>query len=276
LRGQLLEILHGAYSLFSWNREMGVDYLDISDESIRTVRGWVYKSSERADNNPDRKITPEKHDTRQPSSEIKRAQVRRPEIRVADNNNRPEAPQKFSRRALPNAEVPPQVDGATESADEFICCKGDLNSQLFFFSEALDYSTPAGELFLKILKAINLDRERIALATFDPLDYTQGLPKIRQKVTQLSEQAEELINGARIRTKGRYPQVICTFGDAALKIFMGSRYLLTDARGIFHNYNGIELMPTYHPAQILKDQALKRLVWEDMKQIMAKQGFQKK
>ncbi|MBF0468467.1 MAG: hypothetical protein HQK61_06235 [Desulfamplus sp.] len=55
-----------------------------------------------------------------------------------------------------------------------------------------------------------------------------------------------------------------------MKILMGREYMLTTARGIFYNYNGIALMPTYHPAQILEDNSLKRFVWEDMKQIMAR------
>lgn len=218
---------------------MGVEHLDISEESIRTVMGWIDKGSERTGTQPDRRA----------------------------------APQKFSRRVLPTVEVPPQVDGETQSAEELILCKGDPDAQLCFFSETLDYFSPAGELFLKILKAMNLDRESISLCTFAPLDYTQGLPRIRERVARIGAQAEEFISGSRRGRDGRYPRIICTFGDSALKILMGSRYLLTDARGRFYNYNGIELMPTYHPAQILADQSLKRVVWEDIKKIMATAGL---
>jgi len=281
LIGQFLEILHGASGLFSWHREMGVEHLDISEESIRTVMGWADKGSERTETHPDRRAAPQKYGKKPPSPEIGGVQLLQPEIGIVHvpgsetrvSDDRSVAPQKFSRSALPTVEVPPLVDGATQSSEEPILCKGDPDAQLCFFSEALDYFSPAGELFLKILKAMNLDRESISLCTFAPLDYTQGLPSIRERVARIGEQAEEFISGSRRRTDGRYPRIICTFGDSALKILMGSRYLLTDARGRFHNYNGVELMPTYHPAQILADQNLKRVVWEDIKQIMATAGL---
>jgi uracil-DNA glycosylase len=48
---------------------------------------------------------------------------------------------------------------------------------------------------------------------------------------------------------------------------------ITSLRGRFHSYQGILLMPTYHPAFLLRNPNSKRDVWEDMKKI--KQEYEK-
>ncbi|MBF0241340.1 MAG: hypothetical protein HQK64_02540 [Desulfamplus sp.] len=158
-----------------------------------------------------------------------------------------------------------KVDEITFSS---IKCEGDLNSQLFFFSESFSYTEPIGELFINILKAMNHKKESICLCTFPPLDYRLSIPVLRQQVNFTRKQVEDCIDEIKAKTNGFYPQIICTLGDSALKIMMGREYMLSSSRGRFHNYNGTRLMPTYHPANIIDDKNLKRLVWEDMKQVM--------
>jgi DNA polymerase len=42
---------------------------------------------------------------------------------------------------------------------------------------------------------------------------------------------------------------------------------MADARGTLHNYHGKKLLITYHPAALLRNPNLKKLVWEDVKQL---------
>lgn len=233
MKSEFIQIVNQAINLFGWNRDAGVEYVDISEESIRIIREWRGKGS---------------------------AGVVAQRGAASDN---------ISNRGAVTAGVLPSVDGEIQSEEHTVICEGDLNAQIFFLSEALYYGSPQGQLFLNILKAMNLTRETVCLCTFNPIDYTKGLHMVRRQVDQIRSQAEESIHDARTRTGGRYPKVICLFGDAALKILMGREYMLTAERGKFHNYNGIHVMPTWHPAQILADSSLKRWVWEDMKQIMA-------
>jgi len=44
-------------------------------------------------------------------------------------------------------------------------------------------------------------------------------------------------------------------------------------RGRFHQYHDIQLMPTYHPAYLLRSPAAKKLVWQDMQVIMEEMGL---
>jgi DNA polymerase len=53
----------------------------------------------------------------------------------------------------------------------------------------------------------------------------------------------------------------------------GSRDPLADIRGKFFKFQGISVMPTFHPAELLKDPGLKRPVWEDMQQVMQINGI---
>lgn len=64
------------------------------------------------------------------------------------------------------------------------------------------------------------------------------------------------------------PRVIVALGKFAAQTLLESGTPISRLRGRFHDFHGIPLMPTFHPAALLRDQSLKRDVWEDMKQVM--------
>ncbi len=68
------------------------------------------------------------------------------------------------------------------------------------------------------------------------------------------------------------PKVIVALGATAVEGLLGKTIGITKLRGQWRTYRGIPLMPTYHPAFLLRNQALieKRRVWEDMLQVMEK------
>jgi DNA polymerase len=74
------------------------------------------------------------------------------------------------------------------------------------------------------------------------------------------------------------PEVICTLGRVAGKVLMGEDFKITQRRGAWHSYEGVPLMPTFHPAYILRNpgrqRELKRQVWEDVKEIMKRLGLE--
>ena len=66
------------------------------------------------------------------------------------------------------------------------------------------------------------------------------------------------------------PQIIVTLGAVSAKVLLGSWNLyITRERGKWHQFGNRMLMPTFHPAALLRDPAKKRPVWEDIKQVMA-------
>ena len=70
------------------------------------------------------------------------------------------------------------------------------------------------------------------------------------------------------------PEVICTLGLVALRGLLGKPLTMKSDRGTWHTYEGIPLMPTYHPAYLLRNASAKRQVWDDIKKVMARLGLE--
>lgn len=64
------------------------------------------------------------------------------------------------------------------------------------------------------------------------------------------------------------PRVICALGTFAAHTLLKTDVPITVLRGKFHAYHGIQLMPTYHPAYLLRNPGAKKQVWEDVQKIM--------
>jgi uracil-DNA glycosylase family 4 len=124
----------------------------------------------------------------------------------------------------------------------------------------------AGQLLTDIIKAMKLTREQVYIANVikcrppenrnpeqDELDACR--PFIRQQV--------ELIQ----------PKVIVALGKFGLQSLTEKSYSITAVRGQWLDYRGIKLMPTYHPAYLLRTPAAKKDVWNDMKKVMAELGI---
>lgn len=63
------------------------------------------------------------------------------------------------------------------------------------------------------------------------------------------------------------PKIICTLGKHAYNTLLGVDEKITKIRGILTSYNGIKLLPTYHPAFLLRNQNRINEVWEDMERL---------
>ena len=64
------------------------------------------------------------------------------------------------------------------------------------------------------------------------------------------------------------PEIICALGTFAAKTLLNTDVPISVLRGRFHSYEGIKLMPTYHPAYLLRNPSAKKQVWEDVQMIM--------
>src|SRR6185436_10995876 len=64
------------------------------------------------------------------------------------------------------------------------------------------------------------------------------------------------------------PEIIVELGKFAVQTLLQSKVPITKVRGNWHSYHGIKLMPTFHPAYLLRNPADKKLVWEDIKKVI--------
>ena len=127
----------------------------------------------------------------------------------------------------------------------------------------------AGQLLTKIIKAMNFAREDVYIANIlkcrpdtAPGAFGNRAPTPMEMQTcrpYLVEQIEII-----------QPKVLVALGAVAVEGLLGMRGTMRELRGRWHAYNGIPLMITYHPAYLLRNQALleKRKVWEDMLRVL--------
>jgi DNA polymerase len=152
---------------------------------------------------------------------------------------------------------------------------GSPNADLMFIGEAPGrdedergepFVGRAGQLLTDIIKAMKLTRDDVYIANVvkcrppenrnpEPDELDACRPFIRRQV--------ELIQ----------PKVIVTLGRFGLQSLTEKGYGISAVRGQWLDYNGIKLMPTYHPAYLLRNPAAKKDVWADMKKVMAELGI---
>ncbi len=118
----------------------------------------------------------------------------------------------------------------------------------------------AGQLLTKIIQAISLSREVVYITNIikcrPPGNRNPEPDEIGACESFLIKQLEVI-----------RPKMICALGTFAAQTLLKTEEKISLLRGRFHRYQGILLMPTYHPAFLLRNPGHKREVWEDMKKI---------
>jgi uracil-DNA glycosylase len=69
------------------------------------------------------------------------------------------------------------------------------------------------------------------------------------------------------------PEVVVALGKFAAQTLLRTKMPITQLRGRWFDYHGIKLMPTFHPAYLLRNPAEKRVVWQDIQQVMSVLGL---
>jgi DNA polymerase len=63
------------------------------------------------------------------------------------------------------------------------------------------------------------------------------------------------------------PEVIVVLGNTAMRNLLDIKQGITRVRGQFQDYRGVKVMPTFHPAYLLRDPSKKKETWEDLKKV---------
>jgi DNA polymerase len=160
---------------------------------------------------------------------------------------------------------------------------GNINAELMFIGEAPGadedaqgepFVGKAGQLLTKIIQTTGLQRGDVYIANILKCrPDTPGQSAGNRKPTP--EEMTTCIPYLHEQIDLIQPKVIVALGATAVEGLLGKTLGITKLRGNWQTYRGIPLMPTYHPAFLLRNQALseKRRVWEDMLQAMEKLGM---
>jgi len=154
--------------------------------------------------------------------------------------------------------------------------EGNLEANLMFIGEAPGYDEDiqgrpfvgkAGQLLTRIIEAMGLKREEVyignCLKCRPPNNRNPFPDEIALCKPYLLQQVERI-----------QPKVICALGKFAAQTLLDTDTPISKLRGNFHDFHGVKLMPTFHPAYLLRNPTEKRLVWEDMQKIMRELGLE--
>ncbi|MDP3285549.1 MAG: uracil-DNA glycosylase, partial [Desulfobacterales bacterium] len=147
----------------------------------------------------------------------------------------------------------------------------DPDARLLFVGEGPGYDEDqqgepfvgkAGQLLTKIIEAMNLTRKQVYICNIikcrPPGNRNPAPDEIKACFPFLDGQLDAI-----------RPDFICALGTFAAQTLLDTVEPISRLRGRFFNLRGIKVMPTYHPAYLLRNPEKKRDVWEDMKKLMS-------
>lgn len=119
---------------------------------------------------------------------------------------------------------------------------------------------PAGQLLDRILVAAGIRREEV---------YIANIVKCRPPANRVPTraEAEACLPWLHRQIAVIRPRIIVLLGNTALQNLMGPTAGITRCRGQWLDFNGIRVLPTYHPAALLRDAGKKRPVWQDIQKV---------
>ena len=160
--------------------------------------------------------------------------------------------------------------GLCESRTHIVFGEGSPNAQVVFVGEGPGFDEDkcgqpfvgaAGQLLTKIIAAMRLTRETVYIGNIvkcrppnnrnpEPGEIHQCLPFLKRQLAAIN------------------PRVICALGSVAARALLKTETPISRLRGRFYEFLGIPVMPTFHPAYLLRNPEKKKEVWEDVQQIM--------
>lgn len=149
---------------------------------------------------------------------------------------------------------------------------GNENADLMFIGEGPGYNEDqtgipfvgrAGKLLDKMLNAINLSRQDV---------YIANIVKCRPPNNRnpLKQESDICIDYLRWQVKLIKPSIIVCLGSVAAKNIIDPNFRLTANRGIWIKKGNVDIIASFHPAALLRDEKKKSPAWEDFKSIKSK------
>ncbi len=151
-----------------------------------------------------------------------------------------------------------------------VFARGNPQAELMFIGEAPGaeedrqgepFVGPAGQLLDKMIYAMGMRRDEVYITNIlksRPPGNRDPRPAEISACWHFLARQIELVA----------PRVICTLGRPASNTLLNSNEAMGRMRGRWHDYEGIPLRPTYHPAYLLRSPSQKAKTWEDLKEIV--------
>ncbi|MCC5807067.1 MAG: uracil-DNA glycosylase [Opitutales bacterium] len=161
---------------------------------------------------------------------------------------------------------------------------GSAEADIFFCGEAPGadeeeqgepFVGPAGQLLTKIIGAMDLSRGDVYIGNI--MNWRPEMPTSVGNRPPTAEEMAFCLPYLRAQVEVVAPKVIVALGKTAVDGLLGPdpKRKMGQVRGQWHEFSGIPLLPTFHPSYLLRNDTLrtKRMVWEDMMQVMERVGM---
>lgn len=151
---------------------------------------------------------------------------------------------------------------------------GNPNARLVFVGEGPGHEEDkrgepfvgaAGRLLTKIIEAMSFTREQVYICNIIKCRPPGNRNPMPDEIKACSPFLRRQISSIK-------PDFICALGTFAAQTLLETSVPISKLKGCFHDYMGIKVLPTYHPAYLLRNPGKKRDVWEDMQKLMKALG----
>lgn len=156
-----------------------------------------------------------------------------------------------------------------ERRTHIVHTNGNHHARLMFVGEApgadedaqaKPFVGRAGQLLTKIIEAIGFKREEVLIGNVNRCRPPGNRPPTPEEVAMCKPFLLREIAAVQ-------PEVIVVLGNTAMRNLLDIKQGITKVRGEFQNYHGVKVMPTFHPAYLLRDPSKKKETWEDLKKV---------
>jgi len=160
--------------------------------------------------------------------------------------------------------------GLCEGRTQVVNTHGNRTARLMFVGEApgadedaqgKPFVGRAGQLLTKMIEAMGMKRDDVIIGNVNRC----RPPGNRQPTLEEAAICRPFLFREIAAIQ---PEVIVVMGNTALRNLLEVREGITRVRGKFQDFRGIKVMPTFHPAYLLRDPSKKRETWEDLKMVM--------
>lgn len=127
--------------------------------------------------------------------------------------------------------------------------------------QGIPFVGKAGQLMNKAFVGVGIKRDDVYIANVVKC----RPPQNRNPEKDEAEACKEYLD---TQIKLVNPEKICLLGSVALKNILGEQYGITASRGKWFEKDGIKMLPTFHPAALLRDESKKINFWQDLKKFM--------
>jgi DNA polymerase len=261
LVSELVSLSRDAREHLTYLHELGIDGIEAPDDSPAVSEAGIPPSLPAPNNPAGMKAAPQIEQVAAPPEHTLFGDIKPPLVTLRRSS------ESFEDiwGEIGNCVRCPLYEGRTH----IVHTEGNHTARLMFIGEApgadedvqaRPFVGRAGQLLTKIIESIGFKREEVLIGNVN-----RCRPPGNRAPTPDEASTCKPFLLREIAAVG--PEVIVVLGNTATQNLLGVKQGITRLRGQFQDYHGVKVMPTFHPAYLLRDPSKKKETWEDLKKV---------